>query len=87
MLFLKISVFDEFGGPFLKGQKGPKGQKFTLLIIEILEYLHPERSPAARRCACFISYLYYVTLSEISYNKNAFYEIYYVFMCSTGWSM
>ena len=41
------------GGLFIKGQKGPKGPKFTLLVIEILEYLRPERSPAARRCACF----------------------------------
>ena len=32
---------------------GHKGPKFTLLVIEILVYFHPERSPAARRCACF----------------------------------
>ena len=36
-LFLKISVFDEFGGPFkvaLLGSKGPKGLKAVDLVIE-----------------------------------------------------
>ena len=31
---MKISVFDELGGPFKNGQKGLKWPKFTIMVIE-----------------------------------------------------
>ena len=44
------------GRAFEKGKRGPNESKFTRLVIEILEYLRPERSPAARRCARFFMF-------------------------------
>ena len=50
----------EFGG-LLKGSKRVlMGQKsYFFSQTNFLEYLRPERSPAARRCACLISIVWY----------------------------
>ena len=44
------------GGDFEKGIRDPNEPKVILLLIKTYfsEYLRPERSPAARRCACII---------------------------------
>ena len=54
---ISFSVFDEFrrgGGDFEKGKRDPNEPKVTFVLIKTYfsEYLRPERSPAARRCAC-----------------------------------
>ena len=45
----------EFGGHFKRVKTCPNGPKVIFLLIKtyFLEYLRSERSPAARRCACF----------------------------------
>ena len=42
------------GGDFEKGKKDPNEPKVIFLLIKTYfsEYLRPERSPAARCCAC-----------------------------------
>ena len=55
--FLTFLFFDEFsGGEFEKGKRDPNEPKAIFLLIKTYfsEYLRPEWSPAARRCACCI---------------------------------
>ena len=59
----------EFGGLFKRVKTCPNGPKVTFLLIKtyFLEYLRPERSPAARRSTCFIIYVDLLEKFQISF--------------------
>ena len=57
------------GGDFEKGKRDPNEPKVIFLLIKtyFLEYLRPERSPAARRSTCFIIYVDLLEKFQISF--------------------
>ena len=54
IIFENFCFLMSLGGNFERGIRDPNKPKFIFLLIKTYfsEYLRPERSPAARRCAC-----------------------------------